>query len=186
MPRKTILKTTPGNKTQPKLVVDLGDVEAAHRQSFIVDISMCGQTFRFEGRRLIPSESAKIKQMMELAIPPMIPGEKPGDEPRYNFQDADYMQRRETARVESRAYALWLGYPCFKLQAEKLFEEWKRVGDSSKGIRKVPETVQEIATFIQGRAMDDDALQLLFISLAQPVRLEEAVGFFSGKGSPKS
>jgi len=164
---------------KPIQVMDLRAVESAHRESIGVDLLMGGKVFRFEGRRLIPAESNRIKALMEIALPPIVPAAKDGEEPRYDFNDPDYKARHESARRNARALALWMGYPCFKTEAQRLVDE--------RATEKLPETVEEIGKFVESRAIDDDALQMLFIGLTKnAVELQGFVNFTSGSGSQKS
>lgn len=171
-----------GKPPQPVIVTDLRAIESIHREAVGVDILISGRLFRFEGRRLIPSESNQIKALMQLALPPLLPPEKEGGEPRYNFGDPDYEARHESARRNARALALWLGYACFKAEAVRLLKE-----TPNSELNKLPETVEEIGAFIESRAMDDDALQMLFAGLThRSVELQAFVNFTSGNGSLRS
>jgi hypothetical protein len=175
-------------KQTPVLVTDLRAVEAIHREEVGIDLNIGGQLFRFSGHRLIPSEANRVKHLMELAIPPLIPGGKETGEPRYNFNDPDYMARREEARRTSRALALWLGYPCFQSEAERLVREGAMVpGVVPAQVVVFPKTEQEIMRFIESRAMDDDALELLFVGMTRSaVTLAGYINFTSGNASRKS
>jgi len=176
---KTNSLKKPGREPAPTLVTDLRAVEAIHRESVGVNLFIGGRLFRFAGRRLVPSEANRVKALLELALPPLLPPESEGGEPRYNFDDADYKRSHESARRNSRALALWLGYPCFKAEAERLKAEGH--------LEKLPETVEEIGGFIESREMDDDALQLMFVGLtAESVKLQGYVNFTSDSSSPRS
>lgn len=172
-------KTNSPAKEPTVVVTDLRDVEAHYRKGFSAEVLICGKAFTFEGRRLIPVESDRFRRMMELALPPVIPASKEGEEPRYDFNDVKYRDQANTAKIEARAFALWLGYPTFKKTADAMVMD--------KTLAKLPETEQEIAAFIQGRNIDDDALQLLLRALtSSQVELQAFVNFTSGNGSPKS
>lgn len=170
-------KTAKGNKeTKPEIILvsDLAMIEELHRRTFTTSVLMFGKIFKFEGRRLLPKETDTIRRMMELALPPQIPGENPGDGPRYDFQNKEYKDKSHQAKLEARAYALWLGYPCFKATAQ--------AGGSG-----MPASPQEITDWIQGRNIDEDALQLLFKALTETTTEVAAyVSFTSGNGSLKS
>jgi hypothetical protein len=189
-------------KPIPIIVTDLRAIEAAHREAVLVDVFLGGRCFRFEGRRLIPSEANRVKQLLQLALPPMIPPAKEGEEPRYDFENADYAERHERCRRNGRALALWLGYPCFKAEAERLLGESREQKEESKKEaagapevahftgrvpERVPETVEEIAAFIESRALEDDAVQGLYLALMErPVEVQAYVNFTSGSGFQKS
>ena len=87
-----------------------------------------------------------MQLLLEAALPPVIPADKPGGELRYDFQDPAYQARKEQARIEARSLALWLAYPVFKKQA--LREQQESLAQSPL---KVPETVAEITNFMQQR-----------------------------------
>ena len=204
------LEAPAAKKPVPILVTDLRKIEAEHREAVLVDVFLGGKCFRFEGRRLIPAEANRVKQLLQQALPPLIPGAKEGDEARYDFQAPAYQEQHESQRRKGRALALWLGYPCFKAEAERMLQAGVHSPESTVQSReemgaehptsniqhptsnvlkleKMPETVEEITGFIEHRELEDDVVQSLYLALMQqPVEVQTYVNFTYGNGSPKS
>ena len=169
---------------KPHRVTDLGELEALGREPFTVEVSVRGTPFSFEGRRLVPAESAEIQGLLESALPPLLPAGAGETEGRYDFQDAGYRTRREAARRCGRAVALWRAYSVFRSKAE---EEFKGKKAEEGGTDPAQWSASEITAWMERRPLDDDLLETLFRGVTQGVVGAEAyLGFSSGSNSQPS
>jgi hypothetical protein len=173
---------TPAAAKPPRRVTALAELEAVCGGSFTVRLNVRGEELEVAGRRLMPDESRQVKLKLESVLPPLLPPEKEGEEPRYDFRSLKYLEQVETARREARAIALWWAYLLFR---EKAVEETR---NPKPEIRKAEEwSVTEITNFIEHLPLDDDVLDLLFAAVTHGVVGKEAyVGFSSGSSSAKS
>lgn len=163
-------------KPAVKIVSSLDEIEAWHKKPIGVQVSLGGQPFKFEGRMLLPFEEQQIKELLERALPPRIPGAD-GAEDRYDMQDADYRARKRECWRTARALALWWGFPVFRATAEK---------ESLALKTATPEDLKQIMEFIEHRNFDDEVLEVLFGALTLSVlSVQEFTGFISGSSSTK-
>lgn len=139
-----------------------------------------GQRVELSLRRLTPGEARTVKIWVERALPPLIPAEKEGGEPRYDFRDQKYMEARELNRTTARAYAIYQSLPTGFWHGE--------TGDAADRLTD-PEKIRE---FIDRRAIEDSTLEFLFGWLSDERTLinvaeEQArINFLSAASSPTS
>ncbi|MDE2105975.1 MAG: hypothetical protein KGL39_52620 [Patescibacteria group bacterium] len=165
------------------LVTDLAALEALHAEPVVCDVLVKGNPFRFTGRRLVPAESNEVKLLLERAMPPLVPGEKEGDEPRYDFRDAGYRETKEKYRRQARALCLWLAFPVFKERAGKADTSPQPSPQGGEGVK----TKDQIADFIEHLALDDDVLEVLFRTVTSDIAdTQKFVNFILGNSSPQS
>lgn len=121
-------------------------------------------------RRLTPQETARVRELREAVVPPVVTveDEETGRSKReYDFANADYTRKLAGVAVTSRALAVWLG--C----------EWFRAG-APPGTGDSTEKIQE---YVQGR-LTDSLIELIYQQIiAVDGRLEEQVDFFSEPAS---
>jgi hypothetical protein len=136
-------------KPKPPLeITELSQLEKlSHGEPIIVDLQIRKATVRLIGRRLKPSESKEVKLLLERALPPVLPAEREGGQPRYDFRDPNYLRSAEEDRRVARALAIYSAFPIFKQALQKEGEALDN---------------KRIVEFIEGREMDDDILDLLF------------------------
>ena len=80
-------------------------------------------------------------------MPPILPPEKEGEQPRYDFRDPGYLRQSEENRRTARALALYSAFPVFRQALEK---------------EGGPVDQNRIVQFIENRDIEDDALEILF------------------------
>jgi hypothetical protein len=77
----------------------------------------------------------------------LLPPEKEGEPPRYDFRDPKYLQVSEENRRMARALAIYSAFPVFREALEK---------------EGGPIDRDRIVAFIEGRDLEDDVLEVLF------------------------
>jgi len=159
----------PAPAPAPLLVTSLDQIQAHHREPIGIVVSVCGQPYRFEGRRLLPHEDHQIADLLQRALPTRIAGEA-GAEDRYDFEDPEYQRTKQDFERKARALALWLGFPVFAADAIAAGKQLKDQG--------------EICAFIESRSLDVEVLDALFGALTlNTVSVSEFTGFTSGSSS---
>jgi hypothetical protein len=153
-------------KTMPAAAVEITELSQLERIShgapLIVDVPIRGKVVRLTGRRLKPAENVEIKLLLERALPPLLPPEKEGEQPRYDFRDPGYLKSAEENRRSARALAIYSAFPVFKAALEK------EGGPIDSG---------RIVQFIENRDIEDDALEVLFNAVIERVVGAPYVGF---------
>jgi hypothetical protein len=149
-------------------ITRLADVMDLHRQPVKATVLAYGKLLEFEGRRLLPSESAEIKNLLGLAIPPR------NEKGEYNFDDPDYKRSSKDYQLQARAKAVFTVFrDLFAPEAEAQKAEVTDLG--------------KLTAFMQSLPLADDALDALYTAaVSEPVSLVELTGFTSGNSSPKS
>ena len=148
----------------PLEITELSQLEKlSHGEPIVVEIEIRGKPARLTGRRLKPAESKEIKLLLERALPPVLPPEKEGGQPRYDFRDPNYLRSAEEDRRTARALAVYSAFPIFKQALE------------ATGVAVDTRTIVE---FIENREMDDDILEALFARVTERiVGIAPYVGF---------
>lgn len=155
----------PKPKSKPPLeITELSQLEKlSHGEPIVVDLQIHKQTVRLIGRRLKPSETKEVKLLLERALPPVLPPEREGGQPRYDFRDPNYLRNAEEDRRVARALAIYSAFPIFKQSLEK-------EGNAVE--------TKRIVEFIESREMEDDILELLFSRVTERiVGVSAHVGF---------
>lgn len=155
-------------------------LEDACDQPVVVDVVLHGtQPVRLTGRRLLPREQRRIQELLNRAIPPVLPSDKPDAEPQYDWQNAEYVTARETHRRTARALTLWYAFDLFRTA---YFEEQK---PNRPGVEP---TDTEILDFIESRKLDVGVLDYMQDCVAAGIAYVDTarVGFTSGSGVPKN
>jgi hypothetical protein len=150
-------------KPKPPLeITELSQLEKlSHGEPIVVDLQIRKTAVRLVGRRLRPSESKEVKLLLERALPPVLPPEREGGQPRYDFRDPNYLRTAEEDRRVARALAIYSAFPIFKQALENDAADNKL-----------------IVEFIESREMDDDILDLLFARITERiVGVSAYVGF---------
>ncbi len=129
------------------------------------------------GRRLKPNEMMEVNILLEAALPTELPPEKPGDPPRYDFRNPDYLRTKIINERKARAYALLTAFPIFG-------EAFKA---TPAGAKPHP-SHEDMLQFIDTLAVEDDLLESAYRQLVKCVITVdfERVIFTSGGNSPKS
>lgn len=158
-------------------VTDLSVLESFCAEPLTVTSIVRGKPFVFTGRRLKPAEARQVQELLEKALPPVI--HKEGEQPHYDFTDADYKKAHETYRRQARALAIWFGFPCFEHQY------WKE--DKTRGgtVTPLQPNVERVAEWLEGRPLEQDTLEGLFEALVKD-EVQNYLGFISGNSSLKS
>jgi hypothetical protein len=156
-------------KARPAVkVTSLTQIAAFHNEPIGAKVYCYDQVFHFEGRRLNPDETQRVKRLLEKAIPPR------NDKNEYDFDAPGYLEARETYKRHARALCVWLAFPALFQTAA--VEQKADVGDAEK-----------LTKFVESQALNDEALDVLFgTATTSPVSLVELTGFISGSNSPKS
>jgi hypothetical protein len=149
-------------------VTRLEQVTALHREPIGAKIFAYGRLLQFNGRRLTPSETREVKDLVKQAIP------KRMDNGEYEFDDPMFREQVQKLETQARAKALWLAFG--DLFQEQAREEGADVSDLGK-----------ITGYIQHLNIADDVLETLYgVATVEPVSLVELTGFSSGSNSPKN
>lgn len=163
-----------------RVVTSLDELEQLTNEPLKVAVLVRGQPFEFMGRRLRPAEAMEVKLLLERALPPQLPPEKPGGEPRYDFEDRAYLRRLEENRRRARAIGLWQAFPVFK-------ERWAKQSPAEAPLSNHPDGQEALTQFIEHLALDDEVLETLFRALTQDIaEVQKFVDFILGSGRPKS
>jgi len=157
----------------PLAVTSLSQLEQlSNGAPVIVDATLRGQLVRFTGRRLKPVESKEVSLLLEESLPPMLPPEKEGEPVRYDYRNPQFLRQVEENRRKARALALHASFP--------LFAEALKAEDG-------PVDAARIVAMVEGAALDDDVLDLLFKAVIERVVEAAAyVGFSSGSSFPRN
>lgn len=155
-------------KKQPEYrqLKSIEDLEKACSRPVVVECVIQGDRIRFEGRRLTPDERRRLQVLLELALPPELPPEREGGEPRYDFRDPKYLEARALNRRRARALALYWAFPIFQTET--------------------PLNEDQIVERIENSHVDDSVLELAFTLLTQEITAVDParVGFTSGSSYP--
>jgi hypothetical protein len=155
----------PKPKPKPLLeITELSQLEKlSHGEPIVVELQIRKTAVRLVGRRLKPSETKEVKLLLERALPPVLPPEREGGQPRYDFRDPNYLRSAEEDRRVARALAIYSAFPIFRQSLEK---EGGAVDH------------KRIVEFVESREMDDDILDLLFGRITERiVGVSAYVGF---------
>lgn len=132
-----------------KVIGDLSELEAIHAEPLTVLYRARGHWIKIEGRLLKPSELAPVRVLMDKAMPPMLPAENPGDPPRYDFRNENYLNEASACRRKARAIALYAAFPIFRKGKENLTNQ------------------EEILKHVENLNVDDGMLDVLFDRLTR-------------------
>lgn len=143
----------------------------------IIDQAGKPRGIHLEGRRLLPGESKTAQLILQRAIPPEVPGEKPDDPPRYDKLDEKYLAEKSRSERMARAFVLFTAFPIFNAG----------VLAARNGNPQAP-THQELFDYFETLAIDDDILWSAYNEATKSIVYVDwgRVGFTSGNNSPKN
>lgn len=104
--KETVATEAP--KLQP--LTSLAEIQKLCAQQKRVEFNLDGRPCVLEVRRLTPAEDARIAEIIDSVIPPVIKGRTP-EEDRLDTVNADYQKRKADAAVKARAQALYWSVP---------------------------------------------------------------------------
>lgn len=116
------------------------------------------RSFTVTARRLRPKEEAELRNLIDVVVPPFIKGAKAEDD-RPNFNDPDYILRKNQVENETRAMAIYWCVPIFSEEKPGLTNR------------------KEICDFVNSK-LNDTLLNVLFLAVREGgVSLAELVNF---------
>lgn len=129
------------------------------------------------GTRLLPNQVMEMNILLEGALPPELPPEKPGGPPRYDFRNPDYLRQKTVNQRIARAYALIAAFPIFATAFKA----------TPEGAKPKP-THEAMFNFVENLPLEDDLLESAYQQLVKcVVQVDwDRVVFTSAGNSPKS
>jgi hypothetical protein len=144
----------------PKLTVvtSLEQLQKECERNLKIEFDYDGKKFQMEARRLTPAQDAKLAEILDLIVPPMIRGKQMEDD-RPDVTNLEFIQKKNQAAIIARALALYWCVPVF--------------GAEKPGLEKR----EEIVAFIQSK-LNDQILNILYNAIRQGgVTIAELVNF---------
>ena len=150
MPKKTIPPHIPirVERTEPappkiKRLATMADMDKVFMQPILLRVTFEKEEYEIEARRLTPGETAKLDEITNRVIPPIVKG-KTIEEDRPDYANADFLKLKAAANIEARALAIYWCVPAFR-------SGW------AEGY--APSTA-EVVAFVQGK-LNDQMLEFI-------------------------
>lgn len=154
-------------KYQP--VRQVAELEGLCAAPVRVECVVGGQAISFSGRRLTRAEQRRILELLQTALPPVLPPEPGSDEPRYDLRNPEYQQAKRAAERKARALALYWAFPLF-----------------AQLVKGAAPTDDDIVAALEGSRIAEELFDHAWERLNESVVLvdQRRVGFTSGSSNP--
>ena len=162
---RTAGATDSGEPTKPAKASSLSELQKFADLLTEVPISLNGNTFMVDVRRMRPEEEAKLAAILDAVTPPIKTGKTPEDD-RIDFQNPAFIKAKATAEITARALALYWCVPLFGVEKPGLANQ------------------NEITEFVQSK-LTNAVLNILYAETRNGgIRIPEMANFFSGAQPP--
>lgn len=149
------------------LVDDLDLLQSVCAKPLVVEFVYNQRVYKMDCRRLTPTEDAAVEHILNGALPPMKPGQKPG-EWIPDFSNSEYVRAKTVCELQARAMAIYWAVPAFAKKQPGLKD------------------VKDIFPFVQSW-FSAEVLTTLYQAVRNGgVTLAELVNFTSPNPSPQS